>query len=96
MPKVKLALRTIAYKVTAWVGQCGHLVPKCVHLLGTLPMVASLVRSKPHCDNSIPGGSSTSARLCPQCFYVKNGAQASGGGVFRVHPNIQRHLLPLS
>ena len=33
-----------ARRATTWMGQCGHVMPKCTHLLGALPTLPQLSR----------------------------------------------------
>eukprot|EP00969_Alexandrium_andersonii_P087375 3854720-Alexandrium_andersonii.AAC.1 len=48
-----------AQRVTTWTKQFGREMPKCTHLLGTLPTLAELRRPKPQCSGRTSGCSET-------------------------------------
>ena len=65
---------TGAQRVTTWMKQFGHEMPKCTHLLGTLPTLAELRLPKPQ-RSCCPSGFSDAGR----CFYWKDGNSVHSG-----------------
>ena len=65
---------TGAQRITTWMKQFGHEMPKCTHLLGTLPTLAELCRPTPQCSGRSSGCSDTG-----RCPYWKDGNRVNGG-----------------